>query len=83
MFIELQWVSHLVLHFNYFLLTIISPAVLHTCHKIAYFKNSGWEKTWIETLQDIVHAEFDQSYAFMDVVETKKFEAPRNLVCIS
>ena len=39
--------------------------------------------TWIETLQDIVHAEFDQSYAFMDVVETKKSEAPHNLVCIS
>ena len=83
MFIGSQWVSHLVLNFNYSLLTIICPAVLHPRHKLAYFKNSGWEETWIETSRDIVRAEFNRSYAFMDVVETKKSEAPRSLVRIS
>jgi hypothetical protein len=36
---------------------------------------------WIETARDIVHAEFDQTYAFMDIdVEKPKPEIRRTVV---
>jgi hypothetical protein len=50
--------------FNYF---NSFPAVLHPRHKLHYFKKAGWDEAWIETARDIVRAEFDQTYAFMDV----------------
>jgi hypothetical protein len=30
-------------------------------------QKSGWEDDWIDTAQDIVRTEFDQTYAFMDI----------------
>jgi hypothetical protein len=60
----------------------VFSSVLHPRHKLHYFKNAGWKETWIETSRDIVCAEFDQTYAFMDV-DTEAQEAPRPLVCIS
>src|SRR5260221_845641 len=41
-------------------------SVLHPHHKLNYFKKAGWDDTWIKTAQEIVCAEFDQTYAFMD-----------------
>ncbi|KAJ3513591.1 hypothetical protein NLJ89_g2860 [Agrocybe chaxingu] len=43
--------------------------VLHPCHKLVYFKNAGWEEEWINTTRDIVRAEYDHTYAFMDTLE--------------
>ena len=42
-------------------------SVLHSHHKLHYFKMVGWEDTWIETMHSIVCEEFDRTYAFMDV----------------
>jgi len=41
--------------------------VLHSCHKLHYFKKAGWEDSWIEAARNIVHMEFDKTYAFMDI----------------
>ncbi|KAH8995600.1 hypothetical protein EDB92DRAFT_1794416, partial [Lactarius akahatsu] len=41
--------------------------VLHPCHKLEYFKRHNWEEAWIDTARDIVHNEFDQQYASMDI----------------
>ena len=41
--------------------------VLHSCHKLHYFKSAGWEPEWIETARSIVRDEFDRTYAFMDM----------------
>ena len=43
--------------------------VLHPCHKLKYFKNAGWDEDWIATAREIVQAEFDRAYAFMDIDE--------------
>jgi len=45
---------------------IDSFSVLHPCHKLHYFKTAGWEDEWINTVHNIVHEEFDRTYAFMD-----------------
>ena len=56
------------LHFPFiYFLFKSSPVVLHPCHKLHYFKKAGWEEIWIETVQDIVHVEFDHTYTFMDI----------------
>ena len=77
-FIGLQWVSYFIvsLLFNSFK---SSPAVLHPRHKLHYFKKAGWDERWIETARDIVRAEFDQTYAFMDV-DVEDSVAPRPMV---
>jgi hypothetical protein len=31
---------------------------------------AGWEDEWVETVKDIVHAEFDQAYAGMGVEDS-------------
>jgi len=41
--------------------------VLHPRHKLNYFKKAGWEDSWIEAAHNIVHTEFDETYAFMDI----------------
>ncbi|KIK09811.1 hypothetical protein K443DRAFT_73249, partial [Laccaria amethystina LaAM-08-1] len=41
--------------------------ILHPHHKLAYFKNNRWTDTWINTVKDIVHAEFDWKYSDLDV----------------
>jgi len=38
-------------------------AVLHPRHKLAYFKNAGWEDEWIKTAECIVREEYECSYA--------------------
>jgi len=51
--------------------------------KLHYFKKAGWEEDWIETARDIVRAEFDQTYVFMDVdANDSDSEAPRTAVRI-
>jgi hypothetical protein len=68
--------------FIYFLQVIYT--VLHPRHKLHYFKKAGWEDAWIDSARDIVRAEFDLTYAFMDVdVEVPHSEAPRPLVSYS
>jgi len=37
--------------------------VLHPRYKLAYFKNAGWEIEWVEAARQIIHDEFDRSYA--------------------
>jgi hypothetical protein len=37
--------------------------VLHPQHKLKYFERAGWEPEWIAAVKDIIHAEFDRSYA--------------------
>ena len=64
-FIGLQWVSHVI--FNFIFGSNYNSLVLHPCHKLRYFKKARWEDDWIDTTQDIVHTEFDQTYAFMDI----------------
>jgi len=54
-------------HVRFYLFFKLSPPVLHPHRKLHYFKKAGWDDTWIETAKDIVRAEFDQTYAFMDV----------------
>jgi len=38
-------------------------AVFHPQHKLAYFRNSRWPNTWIKTAEEVVHEEFERSYA--------------------
>jgi hypothetical protein len=56
--------------------SIYDFTVLHPCHKLQYFKTTGWEDDWIEMAHNIVREEFDQTYVFMDfddeVVSMKK-----------
>ena len=42
-------------------------SVLHPRHKLSYFKNAGWEENWVKAARDIVRAEYDHTYAFMDI----------------
>jgi hypothetical protein len=44
-------------------------AVLHPRHKLAYFKNAGWEDEWIKTAERIIHEEYECSYAHRGNVE--------------
>ena len=57
--------SHVI--FNFILGSNYDSLVLHPRHKLRYFKKAGWEDDWIDTAQDIVRTEFDQTYAFMDI----------------
>jgi hypothetical protein len=58
-----------------------SPTVLHPRHKLHYFKKAGWEEACIETAREIVCAEFDQTYAFMDIdAEAPHSETPQPVV---
>ena len=57
--------------------------VLHQHHKLNYFKKARWEDNWIETAQDIVYTEFDQTYAFMDInIADSKTRSNLNVVSI-
>jgi hypothetical protein len=57
--------------------------VLHPRHKLHYFEKAGWEEIWIKTAGDIVRAEYDQTYAFMDFnIETPDSEAHQSIVRI-
>jgi hypothetical protein len=40
-------------------------SVLHPRHKLKYFKKHNWEEVWVNAASDIVHKEFDRSYAHM------------------
>jgi len=64
--IGLQWVRFLpqVIFIDY-------VPVLHSCHKLHYFKMAGWEDTWIKTAHTIVCNEFNWTYAFIDVEEAE------------
>jgi len=73
----------LLFHIIFISLFLHCPPVLHPRHKLHYFKKAGWEEGWIETAQDIVRAEFDQTYAFMDVdVNDPDTVAPQTAVRI-
>lgn len=37
--------------------------VLHPRHKLAYFKNAGWDQTWIDTAKNLVCDQFESRYA--------------------
>ena len=37
--------------------------VLHSRHKLAYFKKAHWEPQWIQTAESLVRDEFEHSYA--------------------
>ncbi|KAG1718295.1 hypothetical protein EDD22DRAFT_792586 [Suillus occidentalis] len=54
-------VSHAV-----FALSLLMP-VLHPRHKLTYFTNAGWEQDWIQTASNLVHQEFNFSYADMPI----------------
>ena len=36
--------------------------VLYPKHKLRLFQNVGWEKAWIDTVEELVHEEFDHYY---------------------
>jgi hypothetical protein len=42
---------------------MIHLLVLHPHHKLDYFKKAGWKEEWITTARQIVHDEFEWSYA--------------------
>ena len=48
--------------------------VLHPCHKLAYFKNAGWEVEWVEAAHQIIRDEFDCSYAPLPDVSDEEGE---------
>jgi len=48
-------------------LVFFCNAVLHPQHKLQYFKNANWLPDWINTTKNIVHKEFECSYASTDV----------------
>ena len=37
-------------------------SVLHPQHKLAYFKNQGWEESWVDAAYNIVHEEYNCLY---------------------
>ena len=74
-FTGLLWVHFL--HPSSFRMQTHQVLVLHPRHKSKYFRTAGWEEEWIETAHSIVHEEFDQTYAFMDVAG----EDQANKVC--
>jgi hypothetical protein len=41
--------------------------VLHPHHKLEYFKKHNWDATWVDTACQIIHDEFDRSYATLDI----------------
>ena len=47
------------LHFNGTNLTLL---VLHSCHKLAYFKATDWPDEWINTAKDLVTTKFECTY---------------------
>ena len=38
-------------------------SVLHPHHKLQYFECTGWQPDWIKTVEEIVRAKFEESYA--------------------
>jgi len=48
-------------------LVFFCNAVLHPQHKLQDFKNANWLLEWIDTAKNIVHEEFEHSYASTDV----------------
>ena len=40
-------------------------SVLHPCHKLQYFECTGWQPDWIKTVEEIVRAKFEESYAVL------------------
>jgi len=59
-------------------------AVLHPQHKLAYFKNAGWEDEWIKTAEHIVCTEYECSYACKGDAEDGEAmgdEGAANIVC--
>lgn len=63
-FIRLQWVCFLqqwsLFYFHFWISVTI---VLHPSHKLDYFKATDWETEWVSTAEEIVHAEFNCTYA--------------------
>jgi hypothetical protein len=43
--------------------------VLHPRHKLEYFKEAGWETSWIETAEELVRDRFDRDYDTIEVTE--------------
>lgn len=37
--------------------------VLHPGYKLEYFKNAGWDETWVDTAKALVRKQFDLRYA--------------------
>jgi hypothetical protein len=53
------------LHFHCSSSWYIRILVLHPRHKLAYFKNAGWEDEWVNSAERIVHMEYERSYAHL------------------
>ncbi|TFY76524.1 hypothetical protein EWM64_g7487 [Hericium alpestre] len=67
---SLNIAKHMLNH--YYTMTDLSEVyriamVLHSRHKLAYFKATRWEQDWIDTARSVVHEEFDMSYALREV----------------
>lgn len=43
-------------------LLIICISVLHPRHKLAYFRNAGWEEMWVEGAKTLVKTVFNRKY---------------------
>lgn len=48
---------------------LMNYTVLHLCHKLTYFKQAGWEPSWISITEQLMLTEFECSYATAPVVE--------------
>jgi len=48
--------------------------VLHLRHKLAYFKNAGWEVEWVEAARQIVRDKYDRPYAPLPDVSDEEGE---------
>ena len=84
---EVYWISMGMYHFILPLSMygdVCDYAVLHPRHKLAYFKNSGWEDEWIKTAEHIGHEEYEHSYACQCDAEDGEAmgdEGAANIVC--
>jgi hypothetical protein len=71
---------------NCFFSSIYCDIVLHPRHKLQYFEMAGWEQEWIDTAEEIVRKDFEQSCGTSPVIhkQSETLQAPRKpqKVCV-
>jgi hypothetical protein len=69
--------------FYLFYTTFYVVSVLHPRHKLEYFKKHNWEDMWVNAASEIVHKEFNRTYAHIDFeVNGSSIQPDANLVVI-
>ena len=63
----LQWVSKIIISI---IVIIFFGPVLHPQYKLKYFEGANWEKDWIDTAEELVSMQFNQSYCKTSGMDT-------------